>query len=231
MNELDKNNLDYSNVLSAVAYDMRNSLTIMFQALHTLSSQTSKLKTMEEDELADFNYQVQRLNGGLTQLMALYSVKNNKITTNITEQSIAELLESVICQNDLYTKSKNIEIEIDVEEDIYWAVDLDLISYLLDDVLSNAIHYSSALIKMSFTVVDNMLNIKIEDDSAGYPARMLEAADAPLEKLVGNFGRIGIGLLFSKLIVLSHQNNNKHGKIMLSNASSLGGSSFILQLP
>jgi len=231
MNELEKTNLDYSNVLSSVAYDMRNSLTIMFQSLQALANQDTEVKTLSSTEIADINYQVQRLNGGLTQLMALYSVQDNKLVTNISEQSIAELLESVVCQNDLYTKSKNIEIILDVDEDIYWGVDLDLVSYLMDDLLSNAIHYSNKNIRLSFKVQDGMLNIIMDDDSSGYPQRMLDAANAPLESLVADYGRIGIGLLFSKLIVLSHQNSNKHGKIILSNSSPLGGSSFVLQLP
>jgi len=231
MNELDKTNLDYSSVLSAVAYDMRNSLTIMFQSLQAVGNQDSDIKTLTNDEVADINYQVQRLNGGLTQLMALYSVEDNRLVTNISEQSVAELLESVICQNDLYTKSKNIEIILDVQEDIYWGLDLDLVSYLMDDLLSNAIHYSKETIKLSFKIEHDMLNIVMDDDSAGYPQRMLDAANAPLDNLVADYGRIGIGLLFSKLIVLSHQNSKRHGKIILSNSSPLGGSSFVLQLP
>jgi len=231
MNELEKTNLDYSNVLDAVAYDMRNSLTIMFQSLQAIGNQTDNVKTLSNKEVADINYQVQRLNGGLTQLMALYSVKDNKLAINITEQSIADLLESVTCQNDLYTQSKNIEVIVETGDDIYWGLDAELISYLLDDLLSNAIHYSNKMIKLSFAVIDNMLTITMEDDSGGYPQRMLDAANAPLDSLVGDYGRVGIGLLFSKLIVLSHQNKNKHGKITLSNSSSLGGSSFVLQLP
>jgi len=231
MNELEKTNLDYSNVLSAVAYDMRNSLTIMFQSLQALGNQSTEAKCLSNEEVADINYQVQRLNGGLTQLMALYSVENNKLVTNISEQSVADLLESVICQNDLYTQSKNIDVILDIDEDIYWGLDLDLVSYLMDDLLSNAVHYSKKVIRLSFKVVDGMLNITMDDDSNGYPQKMLDAANAPLNNLVAEYGRIGIGLLFSKLIVLSHQNRNKHGKIILSNSSPLGGSSFVLQLP
>ncbi len=231
MNELKKNQLDYSNVLSAVAYDMRNSLTIMFQSMQSLANQSTNEKLLSVDELADMNYQVQRLNGGLTQLMALYQVDNDRLVTNISEQSIADLLESVVCQNDLYTKSKNIDIKIDVEEDTYWSLDLDLVSYLFDDILSNAIRYSRDKIAISFLVKDGFLNIIIDDDSDGYPQRMLDAANAPLDNLVADYGRIGIGLLFAKLIALSHQNANRHGKIILSNSSPLGGSSFVLQLP
>lgn len=231
MNELEKNNLDYQSVLSAVAYDMRNSLTIMFQTLQTLANQDSSEKHMTGDEVADINYQVQRLNGGLTQLMALYSAKENRLLTNVTEQLVSDVMESVVCQNDLYSQSKNIEIEIDVVDDIYWAMDVDLISFLIDDVLSNAIRYSQSKITISAFVEDSFLNIMISDDSSGYPMSMLDAAQAPIESLVSDYGRIGIGLLFSKLIVLSHENKEQHGHIKLSNDSTLGGSAFVIQLP
>jgi len=231
MNELEQSKINYTKVLSAVAYDMRNSLTIMFQSLQGLSTQDSQDKVLTNDEVADINYQVQRLNGGLTQLMALYNLDQDKLMINVTEQLVEDVLESVICQNDLYTQSKNINISMTVKPDLTWGMDVDLIAYLIDDVLSNAIRYSKEAINISAFIKDGYLNIVIDDDSQGYPEQMLSAATAPINSLVADYGRIGIGLLFSKLIVLSHENRGRYGRLDLSNTSPMGGSSFVVQLP
>ncbi len=224
-------NIDYKKVLSAVASDMRNSLTLMFQSLQALSMQRSAEKTISSHDISDINYQVQRINGGLTQLMALYNAQQDRLMINISEQLVCDMLESVICQNDLFSESKGIKVELNVEEDFTWCLDADLISYLIDDVLSNALRYSKEHVRIDAGVVDGQLNITISDDSDGYPQQMIDASQANFEQLTNDFGRMGIGLLFSKLIVVSHVNGDQHGQLLLSNDSQFGGSSFVIRLP
>lgn len=223
--------IDYKKILSAISYDMRNSLALMFQSLQTISTQPQATKTLTSDELSDINYQVQRLNGNLTQLMALYNVEDDKLSININEEIVGDIIESAVFQNDLYTESKGIEVQINIDEDISWCLDRNLITYLIDDVLSNAIRYSKQQILIDVTVIDGILNIAISDDSSGYPEQMITAAAANIEALASNFGRMGIGLLFSKLIVLSHENYGKCGNLVLENNGKLGGSTFTVQLP
>ena len=231
MNQTNPNKINYGKVLSAVAHDMKNSLTMMFQSLQTLGNQPEEQKHITASQLADINYQVQRLNGGLTQIMGLYQAEGNRLVIHSQEVLISDLLESVICQNDLYTESTGIDCELDVDEDLLWYLDTELISYLIDDVLSNAIRYSKNKIIIKAAIIEQQLQISVTDDSAGYPQQMLDAAAAPIEQLDSEFGRMGIGLLFSRLIAISHQNNVQYGKIFLTNNSKLGGSEFMIRLP
>jgi len=231
MSSSNKTKIDYKKILSAISYDMRNSLTLMFQSLQTISTQPQETKTLSTEELSDINYQVQRINGNLTQLIALYNVEEDKLSININEEIVADVIESAVYQNDLYTESKGINIEINIEDDITWCLDRDLIAYLIDDVLSNAIRYSKQLILIDVYVLDDVLNISISDDSSGYPEQMIIASQANIEALASDFGRMGIGLLFSKLIVLSHNNYGKSGNLILENNGKLNGSTFTVQLP
>lgn len=231
MNNSVNTKIDYKKILSAISYDMRNSLTLMFQSLQTISTQPEPTKKISSDELSDINYQVQRLNGNLTQLIALYNAEQDKLLININEEIVADVIESAVFQNDLYTECKGIEIDINIQENITWYLDSNLITYLIDDVLSNAIRYSKQQILIDVNIIDNKLNIAISDDSNGYPEHMICAAKANIESLASNYGRIGIGLLFSKLIVLSHENYGECGNIILENNSKLGGSTFTIQLP
>ncbi|MGB0832926.1 MAG: sensor histidine kinase [Psychrobium sp.] len=231
MSNSNNNNIDYKKILSAISYDMRNSLTLMFQSLQTIANQPQTPKSLSDDELSDINYQVQRLNGNLTQLMALYNVEEDRLMINSTEELVSDVIETAVFQNDLYSQSKGIAININVDDDLQWCLDRDLIAYLIDDVLSNAIRYSQQQIDIDVAVKDNKLDIAIADDSAGYPAKMIEAAAAPINDLASQFGRMGIGLLFSKLIVLSHNNYGTNGDLILQNDGKLGGSTFTIVLP
>lgn len=231
MSNLKNKKIDYKKILSAITYDMRNSLTLMFQSLQTIANQPQATKSLSNNELSDINYQVQRLNGNLTQLMALYNVDEDRLLINVTEELVSDVIESAVFQNDLYTQSKGINIEINVDEDIRWCLDRDLIAYLIDDVLSNAIRYSKQTISIDVGIIDNLLNISISDDSNGYPTQMIDAASSSIDEMATNFGRMGIGLLFSKLIVLSHENYGACGNLILQNNGKLGGSTFTVQLP
>jgi signal transduction histidine kinase len=225
------NKIDYNKVLSAIAHDMRNSLTMMFQSLQTLSQQPETQKKISNRELSDINYQVQRLNGGLTQIMGLYHAEENRLQINVEQVLVCDLLESVICQNDIYTQSTKIDCQLDVDIDLIWYLDKELMSYLIDDVLSNAIRYSKEKIIIRAQIIDNILEIEVIDDSNGYPEQMIQAAAAPIHQLDSEYGRMGIGLLFSRLIAVSHQQNDITGEIVLSNHSELDGSSFKIRLP
>jgi signal transduction histidine kinase len=225
------NKIDYNKVLSAIAHDMRNSLTMMFQSLQTLSQQPETQKKISNRELSDINYQVQRLNGGLTQIMGLYQAEEDRLQINVEQVLVCDLLESVICQNDIYTQSTKIDCQLDVDIDLIWYLDKELMSYLIDDVLSNAIRYSKEKIIIRAQIIDNILEIEVIDDSNGYPEQMIQAAAAPIHQLDSEYGRMGIGLLFSRLIAVSHQQNDITGEIVLSNHSELDGSSFKIRLP
>ncbi|MDP2560208.1 sensor histidine kinase KdpD [Psychrobium sp. 1_MG-2023] len=233
MNTPANDKINYNKVLSSVAYDMRNSLTLMFQTLQNIASQLENNQQLTSEEIVDMNYQVQRLNGGLTQLMSLHSADDDKLAINVTTELVKDMLESVICQNDLFSSAKGISIELIAPDDLTWCFDQDLLSFLIDDVLSNAIRYSRQKIIIKVDIVDGMLTIEILDDSPGYPKAMLDAAaeSTDITQLTSSFGRMGIGLLFSKLIVFAHKNQTLHGQIELSNDSQLGGSSFIIKLP
>lgn len=231
MNKATPHKINYSKVLAAVAHDMKNSLTMMFQSLQTLSQQSEQEKIITAAQLSDINYQVQRLNGGLTQIMGLYQAEGDRLMINLQQALISDLIESVICQNDLYTQSTGMICELDVDVDLMWYLDNELISYLLDDVLSNAIRYSKEKIIIRARIINQQLEIDIIDDSNGYPEQMIKAAAAPLHQLDTEYGRMGIGLLFSRLIALSHRQHDVAGEIVLSNNSELGGSAFKIRLP
>jgi signal transduction histidine kinase len=65
-----------------------------------------------------------------------------------------DLAYEIIESNKTYTKQKNITCLVDVDSELSWFADKDLLFLLMNDVLVNAIRYGASEIKIS-TVVEN----------------------------------------------------------------------------
>ena len=64
---------------------------------------------------------------------------------------------------------------MNVDEDVSWYLDSELIYLLINDVIVNALRYGTSRIAIQASIADDYLSIKIEDDGNGYP----EETNAP----------------------------------------------------
>jgi len=134
-------------------------------------------------------------------------------------------------KNNLYLENRQINVEFDIEQDLAWVFDNDLISNLLNDIFVNAMRYCQNNIYVSAFKNEGLLTIKIEDDGDGYPESMLQKTnDAPAE-IDLNLSRTGLGIYFAQLIANAHEQSGRHGDIKLENGGRFDGSVFTLTLP
>lgn len=226
------NNNDLADVLTPAASDMKNSLTLMLQSIDLMIQQQSNGDTAQNTaQLSNINYQAHRLNSVLTQVIGLSHRAQGSLCVNISETLVSDLLEAVLCQNELQSETRAIDISLEVDPDLMWYMDEELMSCVIDEVLNSAMRYCHGKVNITADINNEHLVIEINDDGPGYPKAMLEAAEAPLEGLETNSSKIGIGLLFTRLITSAHKKNQKSGKIQLSNHGKLGGSCFRITLP
>ena len=224
-------NFDYATVLSSATRDMKNSLTLMLQSIDDIMQHSQADQQSANEQLADINYQVHRLNGVLTQLVGLYNREQGSLCVNLQEVLVADMLETLFYQNELHSLTQGVTVELMVDQDLQWYLDQELLTCMIDEVLNSAIRYSRDRVVISAQVVEDELNITINDDSDGYPARMMEAATAPIKALETQYGKIGIGLLFARLVTSAHRKGDRQGRVELSNQGELGGSCFSIVLP
>jgi len=182
-------------------------------------------------KLADLHYEVLRLNSGLIQVLSLYRDEKDQLPLNIAECFIADYFTEFCIKNQLYSDSNNIDISIDIDTDLAWYCDHNLISYLLSDVFTNALRYSKGKILVTASLVNKQLVIEIADNGEGYPESMLQAQHNSMAELSSKQGRTGLGLYFARLIANAHVIKGKTGHISLSNGGELGGGIFTLILP
>lgn len=224
--------LDFSTVLAACVHDMKNSLFMLLQSIEQLA-ENRELPPDQQQELAKLHYEAYRVNTNLMQLLGLYRMERDRLPLTIEEYFVADLFEELIVKNSLYLESKGIEIETDVDPDLMWYLDGDLINNLLTDVVNNALRYCKQRLLLSASANEQgLLVITIEDDGPGYPEHMLQfKVDRETQSFDVKSGRTGLGLYFAGLIASSHKNKSVHGDIKLANGGQFGGSVFTLTLP
>ncbi|QUM79657.1 HAMP domain-containing histidine kinase [Moritella sp. 5] len=228
-----KDTVDYALILTSAVHDMKNSLCLLLQSIESMSADIppSQDDRKHGAKLADLHYEVLRLNSGLIQVLSLYRDEHDQLPLNITECFISDYFNEFCIKNQMYSDTHNIEINIDIDIDLAWYCDHNLISYLLSDVFINALRYSKGQILVTANVVNKQLVIEIADNGDGYPDSMLQAQHCAMGELSCKQGRTGLGLYFARLIASAHIIKGEIGHIALKNGGSLGGGIFTLTLP
>jgi signal transduction histidine kinase len=204
---------------------------MLIQSIDTLSNKFADKDPESASELASLHYEASRLNTNLLQVLSLYRSEKNQLPLNIDEHYIDDLVDELIAKNTIYIKNNNHEVEFDIQPDLCWYFDLDMIISLLNDIFINALRYSHGKIKITAKQLDQELQITIQDNGDGYPDNMMVSSGTEMRDLNLASGRTGLGLFFAKLIAAAHSNQSNVGRISLTNGGELGGSVFILTLP
>lgn len=227
---MEDNKIDFSVVLGASMHDMKNSLCMLLQSMETIS-QSIEHTPQAQSEFAKIHYEVARVNSNLLQILALYREHNAQLPLNIEEHFLDDVIDELLAKNEMYITNKNISVECEIEQDLAWFFDADLISNLLNDILINALKYTSDQILICAKQVDDALVIEIHDNGDGYPESMLEKANNEMTSALLSQGRTGLGIYFANLIASAHINKDQKGYIQLANDGCFGGSRFTLILP
>lgn len=223
--------IDFATVLASSAHDMKNGLSLLIQLISQLSDKM-RLNNMDEaEDLAQIHYEASRLNTNLLHMLTMYREEKDALPLNIDDYYLDETLEDLVAQNSLYIDNKHLSITFDIEDELSWYFDQDLVSNLLNDVLVNSMRYSTNAIIIRAKIINQQLHISICDDGRGYPANMLESSISSPQTIELNISRTGLGLYFAQLIAAKHEQNGVHGYVRLENGGPLSGSVFTLVLP
>ena len=223
--------IDFSSVLASAVHDMKNSLCLLIQSIESLAELIPPGDNAVSNQVASVHYEATRLNTNLVQILSLYRAELDKLPITIDECFIDDLFDDVMSSVRIYMEQKNLLVSINVQDDISWYLDRELIFMLINDVLINAMRYGTSQIQLSAKTSDNMLVITVEDDGEGYPESMLQKSTQDLEGFDVSQGRTGLGLYFARLIANAHSRGEQYGQISLSNGGTLGGSVFEVRLP
>ena len=223
--------IDFTSVLAATVHDMKNSLCLLLQTIESLSNNIAEESTESADLLANMQYEATRLNTDLMQLLSLYRAEKDNLPVNLNLHYVQDVVDELVAANQSYISNKNIQLNIEQDEELSWYLDSDLIHLLLNDVLINAMRYGKERIQLKAFRENNWLFITIEDDGDGYPPQMLETNEMAMHEFNIEHGRTGLGLYFARMIAEAHSQPEQPASIKLTNGGAYGGSVFTLKLP
>jgi K+-sensing histidine kinase KdpD len=223
--------IDFASVLASTVHDMKNSLCMLIQSTELIQQESQQLSDGARDELARLNYEANRLNSNLLQLLSLYRLERNQLPVQIDEHYLSDITEEVILKNQFFTEQRKLQLELEQQENLCWFFDYDLIVNLLNDAVANALRYCKMRILLVAKLQDNNLCVEVHDDGPGFPDFMLNSdnMDMNTPDLANN--HTGLGIFFAKLIAAAHINKGVHGTVSLFNGGRLGGGVLRLTLP
>lgn len=223
--------IDFASVLASSVHDMKNSLCMLLQSIELMHTELAEKAPDSQQELAKIHYEANRLNTNLLQLLSLYRLERAQLPLQVDDYYLCDLLEEIQLKNELYIAQKQIQLQIDCDEELHWFLDRDLITNLLNDIVVNAIRYTQQRLCICAYLSEQMLVIEVHDDGAGFPENMLTDSKQLMSKVELSRGHTGLGLFFAHLIASAHQHQGQLGQIALTNGGKFGGGVFKLQLP
>lgn len=214
-------------ILASSVHDMKNSLSNLRALINQLESQYPDNKPPEFKLL---EFESNRLNNSLMQLLTLYKIEASQFNVSIDEYSVRDILDEIVAQQSSLLALSKIKLVAECDNDLYCFCDSTMISNAISTLVNNAQRYCRSKILLSAKQEDDYVVFYIEDDGAGYPQHFL----ADTQKYYGidlATGNTGLGLFFVATIAKMHRNGDKLGFIKTDNDSHLGGARFSLYLP
>jgi signal transduction histidine kinase len=222
--------------LASTAHDMKNSISVLSGTLEKLLDEATPALGPAYPQMAHMLYQSKRLNDNLMQLLALYKqVGKPEYPFDIQPLAIGHLVEQVVSAQRILLKSRGVALETDFDPHLIWHFDEDLIIGVLGHAINNAINYTTDKIRLAVSMVDGALELRVEDNGAGYPGAMLAAGALAMSGVHSgvNFrtNSSGLGLYFSSEVAKMHKHRQRSGALRLENGGAYGGGCFVLTLP
>jgi signal transduction histidine kinase len=218
-----------------IVHDLRSPLTSMTLALDVLDQ--SSLPDDARLYVRQVGSDLRRINGFLTELLAVAKMDAGQLILARTPISVPELLEQVVASHQILAKVKGTTILLDLAGDFpHWPLDGVVFQRVVDNLLSNAIKFSprnkEIVVRVTYPLGDEgtarRLRLDVADRGAGVPPKY----QGQLFNRFHTFGggdrsvqQIGLGLAFCKMAI------EAHGGAISYAANEPQGSIFTVEVP
>lgn len=197
--------------LANISHELR---TPMHGVLSFANICRAKLKTATPEELDDYLLEIHdsgsRLMNLLNDLLDLAKLEAGKMTYDIKENDIQDLLQSVCLSLSALSKSRQIQLKSECQEDLSAAFDSARITQVFNNLISNAIKFSkeNTIVNVSARRFGDYIQFCVENQGVGIDPSELESIFDKFtqsSKTRTKTGGTGLGLSICREIVLAHQ--------------------------
>jgi len=228
MSDPTNTSINFPAILASSVHDIKNSLTTVRELIAHIAD---KQHAHKNHNFIQLEFEVNRMNNSLVQLLELYKIDSEKFNLDIDENSADEILQEIKAQQAPLLELNQIKLSIDCAEDLYCFCDYEHICNALNTILNNAQRYTNTEIHLSAYQEQDYIVFCIEDNGAGYPEQLLSITKTEAPLISHLSGSTGLGLHFVAMLAKLHATKDKKGFIKIDNDSPLGGARFRLFLP
>lgn len=117
-----------------------------------------------------------KLDDMMTNVLKLSRLENQQIYPTVTTYNLGEQLCEALLQYESVWERENIEIKTEIAEDVFIASDLELLSLVWNNLLSNAFKFtrSGGCVSLSLSADEKFATVKISDTGCGMTAEVGE---------------------------------------------------------
>lgn len=221
---------DFSMVMASSVHDMKNSLSMLLHSLEQISEELpEEMKT--SGKVATLQYEAERVNNDLIQLLGVYRLENDKLSMHIDEHYIRDFLEELAARYEVLLNSRNITLTIECDDDLVGYFDRDMVAGIINNTLTNAARYTHDKITLKAYSDDHHTLLEVSDNGHGYPDSMCDAPGKVFKGIDFETGSTSLGLYFAYQVAKLHKQGDQTGSIALKNGGELGGGIFQITLP
>ncbi len=215
-----------------ISHELRTPVTTLQLLADTVANEIPQNPSAASEWLEKMRGQIDMLNQLTTELMDLALIESGQMPIKLVDTSVAELANQVVELFMPQIERKQIAIDVQVPPQLHALADPDGARRVLGNLLHNAIKFTSpgGHLALRAQPLDDNVEIQIEDDGIGIPARDLPRIferfyKVDRSRVQGETRSTGLGLAIAKHIVEGHG-----GKIWAESVEGKG-STFHFTLP
>jgi len=223
--------IDFATLFAVNIHEIKNLLFLLFNTIDGAGNEPwVQGNPAAQHTLGRIKYGSSQISQRLAHLLALYRIAQGRYELDIDYHEANGLLQEIQLETCSLIDEQGIEIDVGEGEGLYGFFDREMVRGILITAVHNALHYAKGKIRLSAALEDGFLCFRVEDDSNGYPAEILETGGVRAKLDLGG-GGTGLGLYFSATVAELHRDQGKKGFVKLQNGGALGGAVFGLFLP
>lgn len=215
-----------STFLAAISHDLRTPLAAVIGAASALQTQHAKLSAQEQDRLlGSIVSEASYLSKVTENTLQLVRLGNSSRALHRDWESMEEIVGAVLARVRQRDPSRRIKSRVPEGLPLI-KVDPVLLAQLIENLLDNALKYSTALIDLMVNATDRELRVFVKDRGPGIPEELRETIFEPYSRSDRSGQRgAGLGLAVCRAIATAH------GGSLTLRPRNGGGNSFALSLP